>query len=320
MATAAGPPVDPEQLRAHAAQLDRLRVRLGQIRVSGREIEKGQAAFGVLCGWILTGLGDRYQKHDELLAYVEETFLLTVRGLRRVAAGEQPLAEMVGQPDESTADEDAPSAPEIIDGVLETVNSREWVEPLLAEAAPVAEFVAPVTGTFTLLRAGGLEYATTHVEPLRRLLDDLTGAPEVVAEQADHWDVMAGDLRRMASDLQWCLAGAFPGPERADVRAYLDIMAHNVEALRGLAATSAAMTLITRSAGDLILLARDIVRGLIGDLFARVILWAAGSPEVVTRPVLMARLGSLVTAAWRIDAYVTALTTSIANLSRSIDG
>ncbi|MBW6436923.1 hypothetical protein KZ829_24580 [Actinoplanes hulinensis] len=320
MATAAGPPVGPEQLRAHAAQLDRLRVRLGQVRLTGRQIEKGQTAFGALCGWILTGLGDRYQKHDELLAYVEETLVLTVRGLRRVAAGEQPLAEMVGQPDESSADEDAPSAPEIIDGVLEAVNSRDWVEPLLAEAAPVAEFATPVTGVFMLLRTGGLEYATTHVEPLRRLLDDLTGTPEVVADQAGHWDVMAGDLRRLASDLEWCLAGAFPGPERPDVRAYLDIMANNVEALRGLAATSTAMTLITRSAGDLILLARDIVRGLIGDLFARASLWVIDSPEVVTRPVLVARLASLVTAAWRINAYVTALTTSIANLSRSIDG
>jgi hypothetical protein len=36
--------------------------------------------------------------------------------------------------------------------------------------------------------------------------------------------------------------------------------------------------------------------------------------------VLVSRLGAVVATSWRIDAYLTALVTSIANLSRTIDG
>ncbi|MFD1372151.1 hypothetical protein [Actinoplanes sichuanensis] len=302
------------RLRLHAAHLDELRVRLGRVRAVVQRFEKDQTAFGALCGWVLTGLGERHLRHDELIAYVEETFVITVDGLRGVADGRQSLAQFVGEPDDGPR-----SATEIIDGVLATVESREWVEPLLAEEAPVAEFAIPLDDTEAAVRAGGLDVAMDRIPPLRRMVDDLAGMPEVVAEQARLWADMAGDLRVIGDDLRRCLDADFAGEDGPDVRAYLTLMGNNVEALRGLVATCTAMTVITKAAGDLILLARDIVRGLIGDLVARVSGWVA-DPAVVPLPVLVSRLGTMVAATWRIDAYLTALVTSIANLSRSIDG
>ncbi|WP_433796056.1 hypothetical protein [Actinoplanes sp. CA-252034] len=302
------------RLRLHAAHLDELRIRLGRVRLVVQRFEKDQAAFGALCGWILTGLGERHLRHDELIAYVEETLVLTVNGLRDVADGRQSLARFVGDPDDGPR-----SATEIIDGVLATVAGREWVEPLLAEAAPVAEFAVPLGDGESVLRSHGLDVAMARIPPLRRMVDDLAGMPDVVAEQARLWADMAGDLRVIGADLQRCLDGDFAGETGADVRAYHTLMANNVEALRGLVATCTAMTVITKAAGDLILLARDIVRGLIGDLVARVGGWVA-DPAVVPLPVLVARLGTVVATAWRIDAYLTALVTSLANLSRTIDG
>ncbi|MEU4158719.1 hypothetical protein [Actinoplanes sp. NPDC026670] len=301
------------RLRLHAARLDELRVRLGRVRVVVQRFEKDQAAFGALCGWVLTGLGERHIRHDELIAYVEETLVITVHGLRGVADGRQSLAQFVGEPDDGPR-----SATEIIDGVLAVVEGREWVEPLLADA-PVAEFAIPLDDTEAAVRSGGLDVAMDRIPPLRRMVDDLAGMPDVVAEQARLWADMAGDLRIIGGDLRQCLDADFAGEDGPDVRAYLTLMANNVEALRGLVATCTAMTVITKAAGDLILLARDIVRGLIGDLVARVSGWIA-DPAVVPLPVLVSRLGTVVAATWRIDAYLTALVTSIANLSRSIDG
>jgi hypothetical protein len=304
----------PDRLRLHAANLDELRVRLGRVRLVVQRFEKDQAAFGALCGWVLTGLGERHVRHDELIAYVEETFVITVGGLRGVVDGRQSLAQFVGDPDDGPR-----SATEIIDGVLAAVESRDWVEPLLAEEAPVAEFAVPLDDAGAVLRSSGLAVAMARIPPLRRMVDDLAGMPDVVAEQARLWADMAGDLRVIGGDLQRCLDDDFRDADGPDVRAYLTLMGNNVEALRGLVATCTAMTVITKAAGDLILLARDIVRGLIGDLVARVSAWVA-DPAVVPLPVLVSRLGTVVATAWRIDAYLTALVTSIANLSRSIDG
>ncbi|BCJ39377.1 hypothetical protein GCM10010168_63750 [Actinoplanes ianthinogenes] len=310
--------IDARQFRMHAARLAFLRSRLGRIGGDVQRFEKDQAAFGARCGWILTGFGDRVARHGELVAYLEETLLLFVQGFHRVADGTQGFAEMLGMPADDVATmEDRAS--EIIEDVLETVTSREWVEPLLAEAAPVAEFAAPVGDTFALLRSSALEWAVIRIPELGRMLDDLTGTPEVVARQAAQWKAMATGLDRTAADLQRCLDRDFPATDRADVRAYRAIMGNNVVGLRGLAATSTAMTVLTKAAGDLILLTRDIVRGVLGDLVARVIVWAAGG-AVVPLPVLAARLASVVATAWRIDACLTALVVSIANLSRCIDG
>jgi hypothetical protein len=315
MMTATVPVVSmPDRLRLHATNLDELRVRLGRVRLVVQRFEKDQAAFGALCGWVLTGLGERHRRHDELISYVEETFVITVAGLRGVADGRQSLAQFVGDPDDGPR-----SATEIVEGVLAVVEGREWVEPLLADSAPVAEFAVPLDDLDAVLRSSGLAVAMARIPPLRRMVDDLAGMPDVVAEQARMWADMSGDLRVIGGDLQRCLDDDFSGESGADVRAYRTLMANNVEALRGLVATCTAMTVITKAAGDLILLARDIVRGLIGDLVARVSGWVA-DPVVVPLPVLVSRLGAVVATAWRIDAYLTALVTSIANLSRSIDG
>lgn len=319
--------IDPEWIRRHAGHLDVLRIRLGRIGETVAQFEQDQAAFGRLCGWILTGLGERHVRHGELVDYVEETLDIFVTGLRRVAGGQQGLADLIGVPeatapgagDDDGAGEPSRPATAIIEDVLEMVELREWVEPQLAEAAPVAEFALPVADGFALLRARGLDGVLEAVEPLRRMLDDLTGMPDVVAKQADDWSAMAAELQQIGAELRRCLDDDFGGSTRPDVRAYLAVMANNVEALHGLAAISTAMTVVTRAAGDLILLTRDIVRGVLGDTVARAILWSTATP-VAALPVQAARLGSLVTTAWRVDAYLKALVTSIANLSRNIDG
>lgn len=305
----------------HAGHLDVLRLRLGRVGETVARFEQDQAAFGRLCGWILTGLGERHVRHGELVEYVEETLALFVSGLHRVADGRELLADLIGMPADGPEAEpvsESRPASAIIEDVVTTVEQREWVEPQLA-TAPVAEFALPVPDGFALLRAAGLDCLLDTAEPLRRMLDDLTGMPEVVAKQTGDWGAMAAELQRIGDDLERCLAEDLGDVDRADIRAYLTMMANNVEALRGLSSISTAMTVVTRAAGDLVLLTRDIVRGLLGDLVARVIGWSTET-TVVPLPVLTARLGTVVSTAWRVDAYLKTLVNSIVNLSRSIDG
>ena len=80
-----------------------------------------------------------------------------------------------------------------------------------------------------------------------------------------------------------------------------------------------AIAVIVTAAGDLILLTRDIIRGIIGNLFADVVIWALDS-QTVARAVLAVRLNIVVATTWRIHAYLTACTDSITTLSLIIDG
>lgn len=324
---AARDPVGHGRFRTHATNLDAVRELLAEVRITGRQIGQDQSAFGPLCGWILTGLGDRYARHEEQIAYVEETLLLMVEGLHRVADGKQELKALIRRDGDVMTidgtpliDEPSRSLRGLMDSVTARVQNRDWVEPQLAGAAPVAEFVAPVDQMYTALRVGGLHYAMTCIGPLRQLLDDLTGMPDVVASHATLWHTAGVDLQQLSVLLRQCLDQDLPRWDRLDVRSYRALMAHNVEALVGLAETSTAMAVITKAVGDLILLTRDIIRGIIGDLFARVILWTADTSTVISQAVMTTRLGTVVATTWRIHAYITALTTSITTLSRTVDG
>jgi len=321
------PWVDPDLFHAHATNIDVVGALLGEVRVAGEQFGQDEASFGLLCGWILTGLGDRYARHQEQVAYVEDSLLLIARGLRRVADGDQELKDLIRRDDDVTAADGTPlidDPPHSLRGLMDSTTARvrdlDWVEPQLADAAPVAEFAAPVDPSQAMLRTIGLRCAISSVGPLRRLLDDLTGTPDMIAAQAARWHTISADLHQLSIFLRQCLEHDLPRRDRLDVRSYLALMAHNVEALIGLAEIATATAIITKAAGDLILLTRDIIRGIIGELFATTIVWTLDTTTIITRPVMAVRLSTIVATSWRIHAYITALTTSISNLSQTVDG
>lgn len=316
--------VPGECLRAHAANLDTLRSRFTTVRETSERMRKDRSAFGSVCGWILAGLGDRHARQDELIAYVEESLQLVAAGLRKVAAGECDLVSMCGEPDPtddvtSCVDDESSMTRGMVARLIDAIQEQMWVDELLADP-PVAEFAVGATDTITALRAAGLAWVLSTVEPLRQMLDDLAGMPDVVDAHARLWEIMATDLRGIAADLQLYLDTDLWGFSGPGVQAYLAMMAHNVVALRGLADISAAIGLITGSAGQLIVLVRDIVRGLIADWVAGAIASVARRDGLAPMRAAVGQLAAGVVASRRIHAYIAALVASMANLSSYLDG
>ncbi|MEV4478386.1 WXG100 family type VII secretion target [Micromonospora coxensis] len=208
-----------------------------------------------------------------------------------------------------------------VEGLVDAIRSEGWVDDLLAGAGLGIEVVGSALDPFSALLANGLGWAMEYFEPLRQILDDLTGMPDVVAAHAGTWDNMAGELRGMAGDLRSRLDGDLPGWQGRAAEAYHGLMGHNVEAIGGLGAVSAAMAVATQAAGNLVAFTRDIVRDLIADLVARVVVWAVEAIFVVTIPVIAAQIAAAVVKwAGRILTYVGALITSLTNLSRLLNG
>ncbi|RKT57319.1 WXG100 family type VII secretion target [Saccharothrix australiensis] len=208
-----------------------------------------------------------------------------------------------------------------IEGLVDAIKSEGWVDDVLAGAALGVEVAATVMDPISALLANGLGWAMEYFEPLREVLDELTGKPDVVRSHAETWNNMAAELRSMATDLGSHLAEDLPDWRGEAADAYRGLMANNIDALGGLAAVSAALAAATEGAGGLVELTREIVRDLIADLVARVIVWAVEAIFVVTIPVIATQIAAAVVKwAGRILVYTTALISSLTNLTKLLNG
>jgi uncharacterized protein YukE len=206
-------------------------------------------------------------------------------------------------------------------GLYQSVQGGSWVDTLLAGGAFVGDAASTVLDPFSALLSSGLGWAMEHFEPLRDMLDKLTGIPDKVTAHAQTWANMAGAVQTMAEDLQSNLAADLPDWGGRASEAYQSLMANNVDGLGGLAGLADVMSAATHAAGNLVQFVRDIVRDLIADLVARVIVWCAEAIFVVTIPVVTAQIISAV-AKWcgRIFGYTGALISSLENLTTLMEG
>lgn len=208
-----------------------------------------------------------------------------------------------------------------IEGLVDAIKTEGWVDDALAGAALGVEVAATVMDPISALLANGLGWAMEYFEPLRQVLDELTGKPDVVRSHAATWNNMATELHAMSKELGDHLNSDLPDWQGEAGEAYRALMVNNVEAIGGLAAVSAAMAVATEGAGGLVELTREIVRDLIADLVARVIVWAVEAIFVVTIPVIASQIAAAVVKwAGRILVYTTALITSLSNLSKLLNG
>lgn len=92
--------IDPEELRAHASNVDSVKDRFGAVKGASTHITQDDQAYGLLCGWISGILEGRHQKQDDLVAQVEENLGLVSKSLRDTAddheAREQGIVGVMG--------------------------------------------------------------------------------------------------------------------------------------------------------------------------------------------------------------------------------
>jgi uncharacterized protein YukE len=208
-----------------------------------------------------------------------------------------------------------------IEGLVEAIKSEGWVDDALAGAGLAVEAAATVMDPISALLANGLGWAMEYFEPLRQVLDELTGKPDVVAAHAATWNNMATELASICADLQTALTRDVPGWTGTAADAYQGMMAHNANAIGGLGATAAALAAATEGAGGLVEMTREIVRDLIADLVARVIVWAVEAIFVITIPAIASQIAAAVVKwAGRILTYTVSLVTSLTNLRKLLDG
>ncbi|ANZ40183.1 hypothetical protein BBK82_33285 [Lentzea guizhouensis] len=208
-----------------------------------------------------------------------------------------------------------------VEGLVDAIKTEGWVDDALAGATLGVEAAATVMDPFSALLANGLGWAMEYFEPLREMLDELTGKPDLVRAHAATWNKIAVELGQMATALGSHVESDLPDWHGEAADAYRSMMGCNVEALGGLSAISAALAEATEGAGGLVELTREIVRDLIADLVARVVVWAVEAIFAVTIPVVAAQIAAAVVKwAGRILTYTMALVASLTNLKKLLEG
>lgn len=207
-----------------------------------------------------------------------------------------------------------------IEGLVTAIDNGSWVQGALAGTGLALEAVGTVMDPFSALLANGLGWAMEYFEPLREILDWLTGKPDVVMSHAATWGNMAEELVAMAEALKGSVDGDLDEWVGQASDSYYNVMGHNVEALGGLGAIAAAIGSATEGAGALVQLTRDLVRDLIADLVAHVVVWAIEAIFVVTIPVIAAQIVAAVVK-WTgiILELVGSLVSSIEALSKLLN-
>jgi uncharacterized protein YukE len=206
----------------------------------------------------------------------------------------------------------------LVEGYFDMVaafKSDGWVDDALGVSGFALEVVGSVLDPFSALFANGIGWAMEYFEPLREMLEQLTGKADVVMSHAQTWTNMSSELRSIAEDLTSFLATDMPGWTGDAADSYQALMAHNVNAANAMNATAEALAAATEGAGGLVQVTHDLVRDLIAELVAHVIVWAIEAIFVVTIPVIAAQIvAAVVKWAGIILGYGMALVQSLQNL------
>nr|WP_239159794.1 hypothetical protein [Actinoplanes humidus] len=208
-----------------------------------------------------------------------------------------------------------------VQGLYDAIDRGTWVDQALAGGSLAIDVASSALDPFSALLANGLGWAMEYFDPLREMLDKLAGIPDRVAQHAATWSNMAGELQAIAQDMQAAVSADIGDWIGAGADAYIAMAAGNIDGISGLAAAAAAMASATQAAGNLVEFTRNIVRDLIADLVARVIVWAAEALAIVTIPIVAEQIVvAVVKWSARILMYTTALVTSLTNLTRLLNG
>jgi uncharacterized protein YukE len=206
----------------------------------------------------------------------------------------------------------------LVEGYFDMVaafKSDGWVDDALGVSGFALEVVGSVMDPFSALFSNGIGWAMEYFEPLREMLEELTGKADVVMSHAQTWTNMSAELTAIAEDLQSFLASDMPGWTGDAADSYQALMVHNVNAANAMSATAEALAAATEGAGGLVQVTHDLVRDLIAELVAHVIVWAIEAIFVVTLPVIAAQIvAAVVKWAGIILGYGMALVQSLQNL------
>lgn len=166
-----------------------------------------------------------------------------------------------------------------------------WVQGSLSIVGAGLEVASAALDPLGYLFSTAASFLIEHFEPLTKVLDELTGKPELVAAHAQTWSNMAERFNTLAADLDQ-FAREMTSEWSGDAKdAYMATMDANVAGTAAMAGAAAAMAAATQGAGTLVAVTRELVRDLIAEAVGQAISILI---ELVFPPLVLAKIPALI--------------------------
>lgn len=162
------------------------------------------------------------------------------------------------------------------------VADGDWTEGLLSLASLTYESRDLLKDPLAKLASMGLGWVIEFFEPLRWVLDQLTGNQEQLNLIVETWSGIAGEMADAADDLHACYttdSANWTGPAVGQYRLYC---ANQVDLYRAASTTAQSVANTARMSGAILTAVREIVRGLITDAIGKTISIACRFPPPAT--------------------------------------
>jgi hypothetical protein len=213
---------------------------------------------------------------------------------------------------------------EDIADIVSAIESENWVDASISGVTGVMSGVGAFLDPLGTLASTGVSWLIEAVEPLREFLDDLTGEADILTAHAETWTNMAVELASIKEDLTAFLASDIAGWKDDAAEAYKAMMGNNIEGTDGLAGLCAAMSAATTGAGTLVTATRELVRDIISQLVATILVrlpvWLGLCATGVGIPAVAAQAaGMVMNIASTLTGVVLALVTSLQSLQALLD-
>ncbi|CAM3407455.1 WXG100 family type VII secretion target [Stackebrandtia soli] len=211
---------------------------------------------------------------------------------------------------------------EDVNAFADAVESGSWVDATIGGLTVGLDVLSVVMDPLGSLASMAVGWILEHVEPLREALDEITGNADEVRSYAQTWTNVSTGLKGGAEALRTAVEADIPSWQAPAGQAYRDHINFGIAGSSGLGTFAESMASVTTAAGELVAAVREIVRDLIADcvatLLVRVPEWLAevgltlgiGTPWVVSKAVALI-------AKWvgRIMSFLDALTLSMQALT-----
>lgn len=151
-------------------------------------------------------------------------------------------------------------------GFGDAVASGSWIDVTLAGAGGFFEAVGAGVDPIGTLASSGLSWLIEHVDPLRELLEDLTGNPDVLLMHAETWANMAAEATDIGADMQALLEDYREEWTGAAADGFHTLHSELKLGIDSLGAVFGSMQAVTSAGAGIVQTAYELVRDLIADL------------------------------------------------------